>query len=419
MKILHTVESYLPSRHGMSEVVRQISECLANLGHQVFVATSYDINRHERIIKNVHIIEFKISGNITHGIRGEFDKYVRFLLESDFDIITNFAAQQWATDLALPILPKIKGKKVLVPTGFSGLYLSEFQPYFQQMKEWLSEYDQVIYLSENYRDINFARDLGLKNETIIPNGASYREFVEEPKTNIRKKICVNESDFLILHVSGYIGNKGHCDAIRIFKRAKIKNATLLLVSPDFRDFNSDFWSLIEQLFKIIKSRGNLEFFFLILINIIQHILPQNKRIRFISLTRAETVSAFRESNLFLFPSHLECSPIVLFECMAAKIPFLVTDVGNSKEIIEWSGSGILLPTIKNKIDYGYSIPKIKESARILKEISKNSILREKMAKSGFDAWINNFSWEKIAERYEKLYFHLIEQSDLKEFRQKP
>ena len=40
MKILHTVESYLPARHGMSEVVRQVSERLVAKGHEVTVATS-------------------------------------------------------------------------------------------------------------------------------------------------------------------------------------------------------------------------------------------------------------------------------------------------------------------------------------------------------------------------------------------
>ena len=49
MRILHTVESYYPQKNGMSEVVRQISEGLVQLGHEVFVATTKCSNR---VLKN-------------------------------------------------------------------------------------------------------------------------------------------------------------------------------------------------------------------------------------------------------------------------------------------------------------------------------------------------------------------------------
>ena len=65
------------------------------------------------------------------------DEYQKFLLESDFDIITNFAAQQWTVDLTIEIIDGIKAKKVFVPTGFSGLYMPEYKEYFDQMKEYM------------------------------------------------------------------------------------------------------------------------------------------------------------------------------------------------------------------------------------------------------------------------------------------
>jgi len=64
MKILHTVESYLPSRHGMQEVVTQLSEKLVLMGHDVTVATSYDENRKSNIINGVKIADFNIKGNL-------------------------------------------------------------------------------------------------------------------------------------------------------------------------------------------------------------------------------------------------------------------------------------------------------------------------------------------------------------------
>ena len=104
MKILHTVESYLPARHGMSEVVRQISEGLVRKGHEVWVATSRDPRRKTGQIRGVKIREFSVFGKSAFGIYGEAETYQRFLLESDAEVIVNFAAQQWATDLMLPLL---------------------------------------------------------------------------------------------------------------------------------------------------------------------------------------------------------------------------------------------------------------------------------------------------------------------------
>src|ERR1044071_2995636 len=126
MKILHAVESYYPSIGGMQEVVRQLSERMAANGHEVTVATRKHPSRDFKNYKGVNIKEFDISGILVTGIKGETEKYEHFLLNNDFDVITFFAAQQWATDLALPILDKIKAKKVNVPTGYSGFFEEAF-----------------------------------------------------------------------------------------------------------------------------------------------------------------------------------------------------------------------------------------------------------------------------------------------------
>ena len=55
----------------------------------------------------------------------------------------------------------------------------------------------------------------------------------------------------------------------------------------------------------------------------------------------EVVEAFFAADLFLFPSLIECSPLVLFEAAAAGTPFIATDVGNSREIAEWTGAGLI------------------------------------------------------------------------------
>ena len=129
---------------------------------------------------------------------------------------------------------------------------------------------------------------------------------------------------------------------------------------------------------------------------------ESKRLLIRSLSREETVAAYQEADLFLFPSNIECSPLVLFECMASRTPFLTTDVGNSAEIIEWSrGAGMLLPTSKNGV--GDARADIKGSAKMLERIFRDGPGRREMADRGFEAWQERFGWEKITGEYEALY----------------
>jgi len=391
MKILHTVESYYPSLGGMQEVVKQLSERLVKLGHEVTVATRYHEKRTDNLLNGVKIEPFKISGNAVRGYSsdpGEITRYENFLLSPDFDVVTNFAAQQWATDLALPILENIPSKKVFVPTGFSGFYMPEYKDYFEKMKSWIKKYDMNVFLSDSYRDINFARENSVQNIVLIPNGAGEDEFSTQEEINIREKLNIPADAFLILHLGSYTLLKGHKEALEIFLRSHIPDSVLLMVGDNIESFRQQ-----------ITGRYFLSG--------LRRKLKNGKIILTDSLTRKETVAAFKSADLFLFPSNIECSPIVLFESMAAETPFLVTDVGNSPEIINWSGGGLLLPTDKDK--NGNSHVNIKAAIGVLQNVYNDSQLRKSLSQSGHTSWKNNFTWEVIAEKYLGMYKKLIQQ----------
>lgn len=387
MKILHTVESYYPEIGGMPEVVKQLSERLVLLGHDVTVAARKSADRQSALINGVKIREFELNGNLVEGIQGNQQAYVDFLLQGDYDIITNFAAQQWATDIALPILPQLKAKKVFVPTGFSGLFWKDYKGYYEQMKTWMKAYDLNIFLSNDYRDINFARENGITKNCVIPNGAGADEFLPASKMDIRKKLGIPEHAFFILHVGTYTGIKGHAEAIRIYLKSKIKNGVMVFIGFQHEDF-------------IRYTKFNKRFFLWKLLNF----FPQKKYIITL-LNREETVAAYKAADLFLFPSKIECSPIVLFEAMASETAFLSTDVGNAKEITEWSHGGEILPTFID--EEGFSCAEITGSAKQLNALYDQTPKRKQLAKQGFQAWQEKFSWEVITRRYEEVYLNLI------------
>jgi len=415
VRILHTVEYYPPSVGGMQEVVRQLSERLAAMGHDVTVATSKADGREGDLLNRVRIREFDVSGNLVEGMRGDVSGYREFLRGGGFDVMTNFAVQQWATDAAITILDAIPSRKVLVPTGFSRLYFPGYRDYFRSMKKWMRRYDVNVFLSETYRDAAFAREHGIGNRVLIPNGAGEDEFLRESGIDIRDRLGIPPDAFLVLHVGSHTGDKGHREALEIFRRARVRHAVFLVVGNETGGCDAECRATAKN------QNATREF------------LSAGKRVIVRSLSREETVAAFRSADLFLFPSNVECSPLVLFEAAASGTPFLSTDVGNAAEIAEWTSAGMILPTDKREgadrnegglvprvrrlasaflpvlsppIPSGHSRARTEESARVLERLFASPDERRRMAEAGREAWKGRFTWEKIALQYEALYASL-------------
>lgn len=388
MKIFHCVESYYPSVGGMQEVVKQLSERLVKLGHDVTVLTRHHPERTFSELNGVKLLTFNIKGNPLEVKDAEDQRYVNFLLSLKGDVITFFAAQQWATNLALPFLNQIKIKKVSVPTGYSGLYWPMFKDYFEKMKTWIHGYDMNVYLSYDYRDVNFARENGVSKWMVIPNGAAADEFLVDSNLNVRKHFGLSDKEFLILHVGSYTGWKGHREAIDIFLRSDIKEGTLLMIGNHYQYFKLPIYK-----YPLLNCRLLLNKLF------------GKKRIVFNYFSRAFTVAAYKQADLFLFPSNVECSPIVLFECAAARLPFLSTDVGNSVEITKWTGGGQILPTRKDAA--GFSYADIHGSVKILNQLYADKTRRISMGEKAFNIWKEKYSWEVITKQYETLYKELL------------
>lgn len=428
MRILHTVESYLPARHGMSEVVKQISERLVQRGHQVTVATSNDQRRQEKIIRGVEVRSFDVHGKSAIGIWGDVSGYQNFLLDFNPDIIVNFAAQQWATDLTIPLLSRLKARKVFVPTGFSALADPMFSNYFSSMEDRMHDYDATVFLSDSYRDIDFARRVGVESIAIIPNGAASEEFNRPKDLELRARLGIPEDHQLILHIAGYLSvAKGQAESIKIFSNSSLSKATLLLVCPDFE--NSDIHAftpkkVLKGLYHFMRGNGLRGIAFPTQLRLLRRLQrkrnkSKDRQVIGVSLSRKDAISAFLDSDLLLFPSRIECSPLVLFEAAAARTPFLVTDVGNAREIINWTGGGRILPGLKLNDREGSVQADVEAGARCLDELMADQEVREQMATNAHQAWLRHFTWSRIAEQYEQLYSSLLEDKAIQELFKAP
>lgn len=386
MRILHTCEFYDPSKGGAQEVVKRISELLVEAGHEVSVATTSDVRRGQNRINGVNVVGFDISGNAVRGFNGNTRSYQDFLTANRFDVMMNYAAQQWATDLALPVLERMHGARLLAPCGFSGLLCESYAEYFASLPRYLAQYDRLILHSGTYRDAAFAVKHGLQSKmTVIPNGASEREFSSDGGRAFRAQYRIAADEPMLLLVGSHTGWKGHRQAIRVLAGLETRRAALFVIGNALGNQGcllDDKW---EATWTRLKSLGR-------------------KRVFLLDLPRPEVVSAFLAADLFVFPSNIECSPIVLFEAMASRTPFVSSDVGNAREIAGWSHSGVVLDAEQHPSGpAGYVISRDQDFIRAVDSLLKDKPRREAMAEQGYQAFKAGFSWEGIAKRYESAY----------------
>lgn len=402
MKILHAVESYYPSVSGAPEVVRRLSEHMVKAGHDVTVATRKLPERKSLKHNGVKIVEFDIRPTGTHGIStatgitGETKKYQDYLLKNKFDVIMTYAAQQWTTDLMLPILDQIKAVKVLVPCGYSGLYDPVFKKYFQDMPGYLNKFDATVYLSDDYRDINFAREHKIKNTHLIPNGADEAEFDKlasaKQKSALRKKFDIKGP--MIMCLANYTGEKGHIELLYVFKRLPLHQVTLVSAGTNTPGVGS------YDLFKTQTDRINTSRKF------------PGKKVIMIDGTDRELVREFLKcSDLFVFLSNIEASPLVLFEANAAGVPFVATAAGNSAEIAKWTGGGIIVKTLNQP--HGRVKADAMDALWQVTRLLLNRRRREAIGRRGHKAWKEKYTWEKLTDDYLKLYLDLLDSKGAK------
>jgi glycosyltransferase involved in cell wall biosynthesis len=405
MRILLCCESYFPAGGGVARVNQEIAEYLAKRGHDITVATKKVPQRIDQEVKGVKIAQFEASGNRVRGIKGETEKYKHFIISGKFDAIFIYAAQQWTFDALWEVLPEIKARKVHVPCGYSSLYDPLFAEYFRQMPDVLRKFDHLIFNASHYRDIEFAKHYCLTNFSIIANGASETEFESCPIPDFRKKWGINEDEFVFLTVGSPPLLKGHREVAIAYEQLQLPFPSVLifdgkydpLTDPLQRSLSIQAQRLLVKAVKsvlrrpVFSSKGFSE--------AMESIDRQtDKRFIFSDMPRNNLISALFSSNLFVFASHVEYSPLVLFESVAAGLPFLSVPVGNTEEIVQWTKGGAICPAEKNKA--GYTMVSPLALAEEMSRLAKDPERLSKLGQQGRESWKKSYTWEKIVNQYE-------------------
>ncbi|MCX8009674.1 MAG: glycosyltransferase family 4 protein, partial [Ignavibacteria bacterium] len=168
--------------------------------------------------------------------------------------------------------------------------------------------------------------------------------------------------FLLLCVSNFLPTKRQDLLIEVFKKLGRNDVTLVLIS---KWGDEKFQKIIHTLAWGLNNVRILE-----------------------NIPREDTVSAFKSADLFVFASEIEAFPLVLLEAQISKTPFVSTDCGNSKEL----SGGIVC--------------EINEFPKVINQLLDNESLRIELAQKGYDETIKFYTWEKVIEKYNKLFIEL-------------
>lgn len=419
MRALFACEFYHPSVGGVQEVMRQIAERMVERGHGVTVATSYLPERRNRTWNGVEIAEFKASGSSVRGLSGEIDAYRRYVLASGFDVLMVKAAQQWTFDALLPVLDRIEKPKVFVPCGFSGLYEPTYAAYYRAMPEALAKFDRLLFYASDYRDIRMARASGLSNLTVLANGASEREFNAPRDRAFRTRLGIPTEAFVVLTVGTFSGGmKGQRELAEAFELADFAGRPAVLILNGNTSSEPYRWYSARSMPSRIARRGISQLRRLgraseqpssdPLSSAVDRINEQAPAKRAITtdLARPELAQAYLNSDLFVFASRVEYSPLVLFEAAAAGLPFLSVPVGNSEEIAGWTGGGVICPASFDQRGYTCVDPAV--LAEWISRLAADPARLASLGRTGRAAWSARFTWDKIADQYEAMFKEVIE-----------
>lgn len=374
--------------------MRQIAERLVVSGVDVTVATSANPNRESDAIRNgVRVVSFAITGNWAKGMRGPVEEYRSFLLRGNFDAVLIKAAQQWTFDAAVEIVPQLKGRKLFIPCGFSGLHNPLYANYFFQMPRWLRYFDGLIFYANDFQDINFAKKHGLSSIYFLPNGVDEREFQDPNPGDIRERLDIDPKHDLLLSVGSRIAAKGHWEVIHAFRQARLSRPATLIINANAP--GASFYEAAKRHIKYALT-GRLPLPWLAWW---YSRFQGYRRVLIVDLPRTSLVRLIKAADLFIMASHIEYSPLVLFEAAAAGTPFLATSAGNSDEIAKWTGGGRVMP----RTLCGSAEVSADALAREIENmLADPNNLRSMGQRGRTSIWAGGFTWDQIVQQYHHL-----------------
>lgn len=376
-----------PTRKGRTVVYELAKHLVSERDHEVVIlqpGSQYQFVKRSHLQhfkKGIEIIYFptfffsSISYNLPY-----LNKQIRTLnklsAEQECEII-QACDQNFLTSIA-PIIVKRKCKIPIVLTfnalpGYSWFYGKRFVDAIAKMytfsigKKILNSYDRIVLLYS--RALEEVENLGVSKERacVIPNGIDVENFSRSSDIDqLKAKLSLKNNEKILLFV-GRLAKVKRIEVLIALTKSLLKEGfrlkTLLVGDgPDRR--------LYEKLARPIRS------------NVI-----------FIGkVPNTEVAKYYSMADVFVLPSLSEGLPQVLLEASATGKPCVATNVNGTSDIIVHGKTGYLVER--------WSIGAYHDYVKVLLEDEQ---LSKKMGSMAVQFVKENFSWDVVMDKYEKIY----------------
>ncbi len=231
---------------------------------------------------------------------------------------------------------------------------------------FVNEAGFVVVHSESERNELLSAGIDEEKFRVVPNGISFDDLKTEPEDkNFFEKFNIGKNSKVVLFLGKITRRKGLDVALDAFRRIKGHNLRFVIAG---------------------EVLGNLP-----------EKIKMDERVVYIGhLGQREKISAILSSELLLYPSIYEAFGYVPFEALYLEKPCIVGDDFGTSEYLS-----CVVPELF--VSYGDSI----ELADLMIKLLKQEKFRDAVVRKGKRYIIKEFSAEKMAERYERIYRELL------------
>ncbi len=256
------------------------------------------------------------------------------------------------------------------------------------IRDWLPKSSCLIAISNSVA--NEYRKIGVLDNQIkfIPNGVDLSRFkVEVDKKEVRKSLGILENDFVFICVGRNHVKKGFKVLVKAGQLLSLKSTRsfkIIFVGKGVEDLKNNLNEKDKKLFHFIESLSSLD----------KLSISEDKN-NLLMLPGSDLVKLYKSSDCFVFPSLIETFGIVLVEAMASSLPIITTDGDGCRDIIR-NGEDGMMARHGDSISMANCMNKMMSDNLVIEKYKKKSLLR-----------VEDFSWDKVVDSYEKTYLELM------------